>query len=362
MTCPSFFTGPAHHPRMTTNVQLRLRRRPAGRVSLDDFERVEAPRRGAGPGEVAVRVMYLSVDPTNRVWMADVPQYLPPVALGEVMRSAGLGEVIESNAPGFATGDLVFGLVGWQQYAVMKPGGPFPLTRVPRNTSLPPQTFLGVCGPSGVTAYYGMLDLCKPQAGETAVVTGAAGSVGSVAGQLARFQGARAVGIAGGPEKCRILVEELGYDAAVDYKAPDWRQHLKAAVPNGVDVLFENVGGPIMHAVFGRMNVGGRVALCGLINAYNGEGITQGDFAAVLGRRLTVYGFNIIDYEKRWAAATGDLVRWVLEGRLRGRDMVVDGLERAPDALNMLFDGANVGKLLVRVAGDDRRSGRVDRS
>jgi NADPH-dependent curcumin reductase CurA len=335
---------------MSGNVQLRLRRRPTGRVSPEDFERVESPRGGAGADEVLVRVLYLSIDPTNRVWMADVPQYLPPVGIGEVMRGAGLGEVLESNAPGFRAGDLVFGLVGWQQFAVMKPGGPFPLTKVPRNTSLPAQAFLGVCGPSGVTAYYGMLDICKPQAGETAVVTGAAGSVGSIAGQLAKFQGARAVGIAGGPEKCRVLVEEFGYDAAVDYKSQDWRRELKAAVPKGVDVLFENVGGPIMHAVFGRMNVGGRIALCGLINAYNGEGTTQGDFGALLGRRLHMHGFNIIDYEKRWAVATGELIRWVLEGRLRSRDMIVDGLERAPDALNMLFDGANVGKLMVRVA------------
>ncbi|HKZ73965.1 MAG TPA: NADP-dependent oxidoreductase [Steroidobacteraceae bacterium] len=339
------------------NTQLRLKQRPTGRASASDFDRTAEARSSPGPGEVLVKVLYLSIDPTNRVWMSDVPQYMPPVAIGDVMRGAGLGEVLESNAPGFASGDLVFGLVGWQEYALMRPGGPFPLTRLPRQTSLPPQAFLGVCGPSGVTAYYGIVDICAPKPGETVVVTGAAGSVGSVAGQLAKFQGARAVGIAGGPEKCRLLVEEFGFDAAVDYKSPEWRQQLKAAVPRGVDALFENVGGPIMHAVFGRMNVGGRVALCGLINAYNGDGTTQGDFGALLGRRLHVHGFNIIDYEKQWPAAMEKLVRWVLEGRLRSRDTVVHGLERAPEALNMLFDGRNVGKLVVRVAGEAQGEG-----
>jgi NADPH-dependent curcumin reductase CurA len=334
-----------------TNTQLRLKQRPAGRASASDFDRTVETRRAPGAGEVLVKVLYLSIDPTNRVWMSDVPQYLPPVGIGEVMRGAGIGEVLESSAEGFAAGDLVFGMVGWQEFAILKPSGPFPLTRLFRNTSLPVQAFLGVCGPTGVTAYYGMIDICAPQPGDTVVVTGAAGGVGSVAGQLARLRGARAIGIAGGREKCRLLIEEFGYDAAVDYKSDHWRQELKAAAPKGVDALFENVGGPIMNAVIHRMNVGGRIALCGLISAYNDEGPALGDFGALCGRRLHVHGFNIIDYAREWPAAVEKLVRWVLEGKLRNRDTVIDGLEHAPEALNMLFEGGNVGKLVVRVAG-----------
>ena len=331
------------------NRQYRLKQRPEGRVARSDFELVEAPVPRVPAGGLLVRVRFLSIDPTNRVWLKDIPQYMPPVALGEVMRSYGVGEVIAAEAEDFAPGDWVAGMVGWQDYAALLPGGPFGVTRLPMALGLPPQAFLGVAGGNGVTAYYGLVDLCRPQPGETVIVSAAAGAVGSVVGQLAKIQGARAVGIAGGPAKRRFLTEELGFDAAIDYKAEDWRQQLRAAAPDGADILFENVGGPVMEAVLAQMKIGGRVALCGLISAYNGEASTRADFSPLIMRRLTAHGFNIIDYAGRWPQAVERLAGWVREGRLVGRETTLDGLETCPDALNLLFDGGNTGKLLVRV-------------
>ena len=198
--------------------------------------------------------------------------------------------------------------------------------------------------------YYGMIDICQPQAGETAIVSAAAGAVGSVAGQLARIAGARAVGIAGGAEKCRLLTDECGFAAAIDYKVSDWREQLIAATPGGAHMLFENVGGPVMEASLDRMRIGGRVALCGMMSAQSGEHSTKADYAILIARRLHAQGFNIIDYGERWPAAAAKLAGWIASGELSGRETVVEGLENAPDALNMLFDGRNVGKLVLRVA------------
>ncbi|MBO9698399.1 MAG: NADP-dependent oxidoreductase [Sphingopyxis sp.] len=335
---------------MSINRQLLLARRPENRVSIDHFDVVEAPPPPVEDGEVLVRTRFLSVDPTNRVWMKDVPQYMPPVAIGEVMRSGGLGEVIESRLDGFARGDLVFGMTGWQDYAALKPGGALGLAKVPTLPGITPEKFLGICGPNGVTAWAGMIDVARVGEGDVVIVTAAAGSVGSAAGQIARLKGARVVGIAGGPAKAAKLVSDFGFDAGIDYRADDFADQLKAATPRGADVLFENVGGAIMEACTARLNPRARIALCGMISIYNGGGSARHDWSVMLAKRLRVEGFNLIDCGPIWAQAVRDLSGWLAAGQIRDEETIVDGLEQAPEALNMLFDGTNVGKLLVRVS------------
>lgn len=335
---------------MAVNRQLLLARRPEDRVSIDHFDVVETPPPPVEDGGVLVRTRFLSVDPTNRVWMKDVPQYMPPVAIGEVMRSGGLGEVVESRLDGFAPGDLVFGMTGWQDYAALKPGGALGLAKIPALPGIAPEKFLGICGPNGVTAWAGMTDVARVGEGDTVIVTAAAGSVGSAAGQIAKLKGARVVGIAGGAAKAAKLVSDFGFDAGIDYRADDFIGQLRAATPRGADVLFENVGGAIMEACIARMNPRGRIALCGMISIYNGGGSARHDWSVMLARRLRVEGFNLIDCEPIWAQAVRDLSGWLAAGQIRDEETVVDGLEQAPEALNMLFDGTNVGKLLVRVS------------
>lgn len=332
------------------NRQLKLARRPEGRVSLDDFIVEENELPSPPEGTVLARTLFLSVDPTNRVWMKDIPQYMPPVAIGEVMRSGGLAKVIQSNLEGYAPGDLVFGMTGWQEYSVLKPGGPLGLAKIPNGLGLAPEKFLGVCGPNGVTAYAGMIEVAQVAPGDTAIVTAAAGSVGSAAGQIAKLKGARVVGIAGGADKARKLADEYGFDAGIDYRAEDFRAQLKAATPDGADVLFENVGGEVMEAAIARLNPRGRIALSGMISIYNGKGGTRYDWAPIMAKRLKVEGFNLIDCGEIWPRAARDLASWVRDGKIKAEETIVDGLTSAPEALNMLFDGANVGKLLVRVA------------
>ena len=275
------------------NRQLRLKSRPDGLVTRDNFDLVEASVPELQDGEVLVRVLYISMDPTNRVWMRDVPQYLPPVAIGEVMRALGLGRVVKSRSSHYAEGDLVQGITGWQDYFVLHEDAKG-YVRLPADPGIRLPTLLGAAGMSGVTAYYGMTDIAPVKAGETLVVSAAAGSVGSIAGQIGKIHGARVVGIAGGAEKCRYLVDELGFDAGVDYKAADFRQQLKAATPDGVHVNFENVGGEVMRAVLSRMVIGGRVALCGLISGYNADGRPSDDFGPFIMKRLSLRGFLVL--------------------------------------------------------------------
>lgn len=329
------------------NRQFRLRRRPTGRVTPEDFELVEAPVPKAGPGQAVARLLYLSLDPTNRIWISDADSYLPPVQIGEVMRGGGIARIVESQTPAYAVGDLVSGLTGWQDYVLLD--GSVMVQKVPGTLGVPPQALLGALGVTGLTAYFGLLELGQPRPGETVVVSAAAGATGSVAGQIAKIKGCRVVGIAGGARKCAWLTEELGFDAAVDYKTPGWPERLGAACPNGIDVNFENVGGEIMDEVMARMNHGGRVVLCGLISGYNSGEPMRGRFDLVLVRRLRVQGFIVLDFLPRFEEALTQLAAWYHAGTLRHRDTIVDGLENAPTALNMLFDGENVGKLLVRV-------------
>jgi NADPH-dependent curcumin reductase len=326
-----------------------LRKRPNGRIDESTFELVEEAVPDPGPGQALVQNLYVSVDPTNRAWIGEEPTYLPPVGIGECMRSVGLGRVISSDDETYPEGSLVTGLTGWQDYVVTGEGE-VPLTLVPGDTGLPIETMLGALGLTGVTAYFGMLDIGKPQEGETVVVSAAAGAVGSVVGQIAKLKGARAVGIAGGAEKCAWLVDELGFDAAIDRHDAAWREQLRAACPSGVDVDFENVGGEIMREVFGMLNLNARVALCGLISEYNDTERQFGpSLQRVLVNRVTIKGFIILDYFGRFPEAIAQLGQWVAEGKVKDRHTVVEGLEKAPEAVNMLFDGDNVGKLIVKV-------------
>jgi NADPH-dependent curcumin reductase CurA len=332
-----------------SNRRFLLRERPAGRIDASTFELSEAPVPEIGDGEALVRVTHISLDPTNRMWINDVPTYLPPVGIGEVMRGVGVGRVVASRHPGYEEGSHVTGLTGWQDYVVA--GDHLPLTPIPADLPAPPEATLGILGVTGITAYYGLTEVAEVREGETVVVSAAAGAVGSAAGQIAKILGARAVGIAGGPEKCRFLLDDLGYDAAVDYKAPDFREQLAAATPDGVDVDFENVGGEVMDAVFARLNLRARVALCGLISGYNEADPPPGprNMGVLLVNRVTLRGFIILDWWERFPEAMAQLGAWLAEGRLTNRETVVEGFERLPSAINMLFDGANTGKLIVRL-------------
>ena len=331
------------------NRRFLLRERPAGRIGPNTFELDEQPVPEIGDGEALVRVDWISLDPTNRMWINDTPTYLPPVGLGEVMRAAGMGEVVASKNPNYAVGQTVQGLLGWQEYAVLSDGAL--VNPVDVAEGVPPSAYLGALGMTGLTAWVGIRDIGKPQPGETVVVSAAAGAVGSVAGQLAKAAGARVVGIAGGPQKCALLTDELGFDAAVDHRADDWAAQLKAATPNGIDVDFENVGGALMDAIFARLNIGARVALCGLISEYNAEDPPPGPraFGNLLIQRALVKGFIVLDHFGQAPEAITEIAGLMQQGKLKPLETVVEGFEQLPTAINMLFDGKNVGKLVVKI-------------
>ncbi|MBN8867684.1 MAG: NADP-dependent oxidoreductase [Solirubrobacterales bacterium] len=333
------------------NRRFALAERPQGLIDDNTYDLETDPVPEIGEGEALVRVRWISVDPTNRTWIGEEPTYLPPVQIGETMRALGLGEVVASNHERYPVGALVNGLTGWQDYTVASDSNP--LMVVPDSAkAAPPASLLGILGMTGCTAYFGMLEIGEPKEGDTVVVSAAAGAVGSVAGQLAKLKGARVVGIAGGPEKCAWVIDELGFDAAVDYKADDWRQQLKDATPDGIDVDFENVGGEIMDAVFARLNIGARVALCGLISGYNAEdGRPAGpaSFGNLLIKRVKLQGFIILDYYDRFGEAIRQLSEWMGEGKIKSEQTVVEGFENLPHALNMLFKGENKGKLVVKL-------------
>lgn len=300
-------------------------------------------------GQALAKVKYLSVDPTMRVWMAG-DSYLPAVAIGEVMRAGGLAEVIESKHAQYKKGDKIVGLTGLQEYVVVEAQPKFPFQKVPSIPFVSDTLFLGALGMTGLTAYFGMMEIGKPQKGETLVVSAAAGATGSIAGQIGRIHGCRVVGIAGTDEKCKWLTEELGFHAAVNYKQADWKDKLAAATPNGVDIDYENVGGEVMAAVLERMNLHGRVVLCGFISGYTKEAPEQLSLGLAIVKRLKVQGFIILDYASRFMDAATELGKWKMLGKLKDRQTVVDGIAKAPEAINMLFRGENIGKLLVKVS------------
>ena len=333
-----------------SNRRYLLRQRPKERVDADTFELVTEPVPEIGEGEALVRTEYVSIDPTNRTWLNDTPTYLPPVAIGEVVRAAGIGRVVASNHPAYEEGKLVQGFVGWQEWLVASDEAPMlPVAEVP---GVATSAYLGVLGMTGLTAWVGIRGIAKPTAGETVVVSAAAGAVGSVAGQLAKADGARVVGIAGGPEKCALLTDRLGFDAAVDYKADGWQRQLAEATPDGIDVDFENVGGAIMEAVFARINLRARIALCGLISGYNEDDPPPGprSFGNLLIKRARLQGFIVLDHFGDAPEAAAEIGGLLADGRIEALETVVEGFEKLPDALNMLFDGANTGKLSVKLA------------
>jgi NADPH-dependent curcumin reductase CurA len=332
------------------NRKFLLRERPEGRIGPETFELVEEDAPEIGEGEALVRTEWISLDPTNRAWINDTPTYLPPVGIGEVMRAGGLGRVAASNHPNYQEGQLVQGLIGWQEWAVASDAAP--LLPVPDIGGASPSATLGALGMTGLTAWVGLRDIGKPQPGETVVVSAAAGAVGSVAGQIAKIKGARVVGIAGGPEKCALLTEQLGFDAAVDHRADDWHDQLVAATPDGIDVDFENVGGQIMDAIFARLNLRARVVLCGLISDYNSSEppTPPRSFANLLRQRALCQGFIVLDHFGRIGEAVGEISGWINDGKLTPLETVVEGFEELPTAINMLFEGKNVGKLVVKVA------------
>ena len=327
-----------------------LRRRPVGEIQPGDLELVEEPIPELREGQVLVRTLYLSLDPTNRIWMSDQDQYMPPVQIGETMRGGSLGVVEQSRSEQFRQGDIVnTGLGGWTTHVIAEGGMLFPAPRIP---GVPLTAHMSVLGATGLTAWFGMCDIGRPQAGETVVVSAAAGAVGSVAAQIAKLKGARVIGIAGGKAKCDWLTGELGLDGAIDYKSEDVGAALDRLCPNGIDVNFENVGGPIMDAVFSRMNNFGRMPLCGMISTYNDKDRPTGptDFARILMHRLTVRGFIITDFLPRAGEAMAELIPWVMEGKLKWKVHVDQGLEGAMDSLQRLFTGAHDGKLLIQVS------------
>jgi len=335
---------------MTDNQRWVLKRRPEGDIKPGDLELVTGPVADLAEGQVLVRTVYLSLDPTNRIWMSDRDQYMPPVGLGDTMRGGAIGVVERSRSERFKQGDLVNpGLAGWSLYSVADAASLFPVPAIP---GVPLSAFMSVLGATGLTAWFGINDIGKPKPGETVVVSAAAGAVGSIAGQIARLRGARVIGIAGGKAKCDWLTGELGFDGAIDYKAEDVGAALDRLCPNGIDVNFENVGGAIMDAVFSRMNDFGRMALCGMISTYNDGGPAPGptDFGRTLMHKLLIQGFIVSDYLPRAGEAFAELAPWVMSGQLKWKVHVVDGLENAVEAVGLLFSGAHDGKLLVRVS------------
>lgn len=335
---------------MTINHQIRLAARPVGLPQRSDWNFTEEPVRPPGAGEVLVRVLYLSLDPAMRGWMNEGRSYIAPVAVGDVMRAGAAGKVIASNHPQFAAGDYVTGALGVQEYALSDGKG---LVKVdPKVAPLP--VFLGALGMPGMTAYFGLLDIGRPQEGETVVVSGAAGAVGSVVGQIAKIKGCRAIGIAGGADKCRWIVDELGFDAAIDYKHEDVAAGLKQHCPKGIDVYFDNVGGAILEAALARLARHARVVICGAISQYNNTAPMQGprNYLSLLVNRASMTGMVVFDYADRYHVAAGEMAGWFAQGRLKARTDVSEGLANFPEALLKLFRGENTGKLVLKIADD----------
>jgi hypothetical protein len=334
---------------VATTRQVQLAARPVGEVKASDFEIVEVAVPEPAESEFVVETTHVSIDPAMRGWLNDVRSYIPPVAIGEVMRAMGLGRVVASRHEGFAEGDLVRGIFGVQEHAVSSGDG---VDKIPQSNGISPAAHLGVLGMTGLTAYFGLLDVGRVRPGDTVLVSGAAGAVGTIVGQLAKLKDARAVGIAGGPEKCGMLVEELGFDAAVDYKSDDLRGELRKHTPDRVDVFFDNVGGEILNLGLTRLNRGARIAICGAISQYNNTEPAPGpsNYMALLVARATMAGFLVFDYADRFPAAVAELAGWMSEGRLRSiEDTVAGDIGSFPQMLGRLFAGQNTGKLVLEL-------------
>ncbi|MGH9020610.1 MAG: NADP-dependent oxidoreductase [Acidimicrobiales bacterium] len=331
------------------NRQIVLAERPTGRIDASTTRLVEAERPVAGEGQALVRVGTLSIDPAMRGWMDDAPSYLPPIQIGEVIRSMGVGVVVESHTDHFAVGDVVSGITGWQEWVIAE--GEHLFSVLPTGTGLDVPTVMNVLGMTALTAYFGLLDVGAFAEGDVVVVSGAAGATGSVAGQLARARGAaKVVGVAGGPDKCRYVVDRLGFDECLDYREPGLSKALRRSCPAGVDLYFDNVGGAVLDAALANLAMHARVVACGSISGYNDKsGAGVRNLSALIGRRGRMEGFIVFDFAARYGEARAELARLIQAGQLVHDEHLVDGLENAPAALNMLFDGANFGKTLVVV-------------
>ena len=331
------------------NAQWRLAARPAGLPKPSDWEYVEEPAPEPDDGQFRVALEYVSLDPAMRGWMNEARSYVPPVGIGEVMRAGAVGRVTDSRHPDYDVGEYVSGMFGVQRYAVSD-------GRAVRKVDIalaPAPVHLGVLGMTGLTAYFGLLDIGRPEPGQTVVVSGAAGAVGSVVGQIAQINGCRTVGIAGGPEKCEWLLDELGFDAAIDYKRGELRAELRRATPDGVDVYFDNVGGETLDEVLRRIARAARVVICGAISQYNATEMPRGpaNYMQLLVQRATMTGFLVFDFAERYDEAIAQLAQWLRAGQLRSReDVVRGGLDQFPDVFLRLFSGENTGKLILELA------------
>jgi NADPH-dependent curcumin reductase len=334
----------------TTNRRCELAARPVGMPTRENWKYTEVPVPEPADGEFLVKIVYLSLDPAMRGWMNEAKSYIPPVRIGEVMRALALGKVIASKNPKFALGDYAVGAFGVQEYAVSNGAG---VTEVP-NIGVPLPVFLGTLGMTGMTAYFGLLDIGKPKEGETVVVSGAAGAVGGVVGQIAKIKGCRAVGIAGGAAKCEYIVKELGFDAAIDYKKDDVRKALHAACPKGIDVYFDNVGGDVLDAALTQLARGARIVICGAISQYNNTTPIKGpsNYLSLLVNRASMTGMVVFDYADRYAEAAREMAGWVAAGKLHGRCEVHEGLDAFPETLLKLFHGENTGKLVLKICDE----------
>jgi NADPH-dependent curcumin reductase len=330
------------------NHKFELAARPVGMPKRSDWKYVEEPVREPSEGELLVRILYISLDPAMRGWMNEGRSYIPSVGIGEVMRALALGRVLASRNSIFAVGDYVYGPLGVQEFALTNGNG---LTKVdPSAAPLP--VYLSTLGMPGMTAYFGLLELGQPQPGETVVVSGAAGAVGTVVGQIANIKGCHVVGIAGGAQKCDYIVKELGFDAAIDYKAEDVRKALQKHCPKGIDIYFDNVGGDVLDLVLTQLARSARVVICGAISQYNNTTRIKGpsNYLSLLVNRASMRGFLVFDYASRYGEAAREMAEWLAVGKLKSREDIVEGLETFPETFLKLFKGENVGKLVLKIA------------
>jgi len=334
---------------MSSNHQVRLAARPSGLPTRANWQFTEEAVPEPKDGEILVKVQYISLDPAMRGWMNEGKSYIRPVAIGEIMRAGGAGRVLASKNPRFKEGDLVSGAFGVQEFAISDGKG----VQKADTRLVPLPTYLGVLGAPGMTAYFGLLDIGKPQAGNTVVVSGAGGAVGSVVGQIAKIKGCRVVGIAGGADKCRMLMAELGFDAAIDYKGEDVKAGLKRDCPDGIDIYFDNVGGDILDAALSRLAMHARIVICGAISQYNATAPVKGpaNYLSLLVNRASMTGMVVFDYADRYGEAAREMAGWIAQGKLKCKeDVVAGGIDAFPEVLLKLFRGENVGKLVLEVA------------
>ena len=331
--------------RMTENKKWILKKRPIGLVDESNFEFIEEKLPDLKDGEILIQNEYLSVDPTQRMWLTDMPGYLPPIQIDEVIRSSGMGRVIQSKSDKFDEGDLINGLVGWQTHLISDGKG---FTKVPEVLPIP--TMINVLGLTGITAYYGLLDVGQPKEGDTVVVSGAAGATGSVVAQIAKIKGCNVIGIAGGEEKCAWL-EECGLDHVIDYKATKATKEVGRIAKNGIDIYFDNVGGPLLEAVLFKINLNARIVICGAISNYASTDMPVGprNLSSLIVNRARMEGFLVLDYLHRSDEAIQKLSKWLMDGKIKHREDIQEGIENCPSTLNRLFTGQNIGKQILKI-------------